>query len=302
MDQGYTKMDEINIKARAKINLALDVTGKRADGYHEVRMIMQSIGTYDDLTLRKLPVEGLKIRSNMAFLENTEKNLAAKAYDMMKERYGLPGGLLIKLQKTIPIAAGCAGGSSDAAAVIYGVNRLYGLGMTEDDMCALGLSLGADVPFCLMRGTMLSEGIGEKLTRLSPPPECTVLTAKPNLNVSTKWAYEKIDERPIEKHPDIDGMLMAIENRDLGGIVSCMGNVLETVTEKEYPVITAIKDKMKENRALGAMMSGSGPTVFGIYADQETARKAAGAIRRAHLASQIFVTYMYNPGEGARRN
>lgn len=291
-------MEEISLKARAKINLSLDVTGVRPNGYHDVRMVMQSIGTYDSLIMKKTEEEGLVIKSNMAFLEQTDKNLAARAYEMLKDEYDLPGGMLLKLQKTIPIAAGTAGGSSDAAAVLYGVNRLYNLNLSTDQLCEYGQKLGADVPFCLIRGTVLAEGIGEKLTVLPAAPACHLVTAKPSISVSTKWVYETLDSKPIEKHPDVDGMIEAIKEQDLAGIVSCMGNVLENVTIPEYPVVAQIKEKLMEYGAMGAMMSGSGPTVFGIFDTEEKAAKACALLRKTHLAVQVFVTGFYNPGGG----
>lgn len=283
------------MKARAKINLALDVIGRKPDGYHEVRMIMQSIGTYDNLVMSKREEEGIVIQSNMHFLQQTDKNLAAKAYEKMKQRYNLPGGLLLKLHKTIPIAAGTAGGSSDAAAVLVGVNRLYNLNLSQDTLCEIGQELGADVPFCIIRGTVLAEGIGEKLTVLPPCPDCFLVTAKPSISVSTKWVYEELDSKPIDKHPDIDGMIDAINRGSLKDVVALMGNVLEAVTVKEYPVVQEIKDKLMEYGALGSMMSGSGPTVFGIFDTEEKAKEAYSLMKKEACVAQCFMTGMYNP-------
>lgn len=289
-------MDEIHLKARAKINLALDVLGTLPNGYHEVRMVMQSIGTYDQITLKKKDEPGLEIHANMAFLEQPEKNLAARAYEMLREEFDLPGGLCMNLHKTIPIAAGTAGGSSDAASVLYGVNRLYDLRLSEEELRERGKKLGADVPFCLMRGTVLAEGIGEKLTRLPACPTCYLVTAKPPISVSTKWVYDTLDATPITKHPNVDAMIAALEAGDLQGVVDHMGNVLEDVTIPAYPVITEIKQKLMEYGAMGAMMSGSGPTVFGIFQDKEVAQRACQSLRQDALAAQVYLTDMFTPG------
>ncbi len=210
------------------------------------------------------------------------------------DEFGLPGGLLIRLEKHIPVAAGMAGGSSNAAAVLYGMNRLFSLGLTEKELMERGVTLGADVPYCILRGTVLAEGIGEILTPLPPMPRCQILLAKPPVNVSTRMVYEKLDACQIVNHPDIDGLIRGLQDQDLGKVASSMGNVLEEVTIGEYPVIDEIKRIMRESGALNAMMSGSGPTVFGIYADRAKARAAAARIREQKLAKQVYVTNVHN--------
>lgn len=287
-------MDSIRLKARAKINLGLDVLGKREDGYHEVRMVMQTIGIYDRLILTKIPEEEIRITSNLAFLPVNENNLIYKAIKLLKDEYHFPGGISVDLNKFIPVAAGMAGGSTDAASTMFGVNRLFGLNLSMGKMMELGVRLGADVPYCVMRGTALAEGIGEKLTRITPVPHMWILIAKPQINVSTRLVYEQLDMGGIQKHPDIDGIIRAIEAQDVVRIAQSMGNVLENVTVPLYPVIETIKQDMLSHGAINAMMSGSGPTVFGIFEEKATARKAADAIRDARLTKQVYVTNIHN--------
>mgnify|MGYP000260141590 FL=1 len=287
-------MDSIRLKARAKINLGLDVLGKREDGYHEVRMVMQTIGIYDRLILTKIPEEEIRITSNLAFLPVNENNLIYKAIKLLKDEYHFPGGISVDLNKFIPVAAGMAGGSTDAASTMFGVNRLFGLNLSMGKMMELGVRLGADVPYCVMRGTALAEGIGEKLTRITPVPHMWILIAKPQINVSTRLVYEQLDMGGIQKHPDIDGIIRAIEAQDVVRIAQSMGNVLENVTVPLYPVIETIKQDMLSHGAINAMMSGSGPTVFGIFDDRSKLREATEALRNSHLAKTVFATQIYN--------
>lgn len=205
------------------------------------------------------------------------------------ETYSIGEGIKIELQKRIPMAAGMAGGSTDAAAVFHGMNEMFELGMSEDEMCTLGVKIGADVPYCIKGGTALAEGIGEILKRLPDTPGCMVLIAKPNIDVSTKFVYENLHAEKLDCHPDIDGMRAAIEAGDLRGVARRMGNVLETVTVKAYPVIGEIKEAMMKKGAWNALMSGSGPTVFGIFGEEEEARAAYDEIAGANLAGQIFL-------------
>ena len=283
-------MDSIRLKARAKINLGLDVLGKREDGYHEVRMVMQTIGIYDRLILTKIPEEEIRITSNLAFLPVNENNLIYKAIKLLKDEYHFPGGVSVDLNKFIPVAAGMAGGSTDAASTMFGVNRLFGLNLSMGKMMELGVRLGADVPYCVMRGTALAEGIGEKLTRITPVPHMWILIAKPQINVSTRLVYEQLDMGGIQKHPDIDGIIRAIEAQDVVRIAQSMGNVLENVTVPLYPVIETIKQDMLSHGAINAMMSGSGPTVFGIFVEKDMARRAYDKLEEEQLAKQIFLT------------
>ena len=289
-------MDRIELKALAKINLGLDVLRRREDGYHEVRMIMQTIGLSDELEIRKIKQPGTQVETNLYYLPTNENNLVYKAAQLLKDEFDLRDGIGIRLRKRIPVAAGMAGGSSDAAAVLWGMNQMYKLGLSRQELMDRGVKLGADVPYCVLRGTALAEGIGEKLSVLPPMPKCYILIAKPGISVSTKFVYENLhanDLRP-EQHPDVDAMIRAMEKKDLGLLASRMGNVLETVTVPAYPVIDEIKRFMVEYGALGAMMSGSGPTVFGIYDTRGKARQAYRELRSRKLAKQVYLTTPYN--------
>lgn len=282
-------MNEYRIKAYAKINLGLDVVRRLENGYHEVKMVMQTVGIYDVLDFERTD-GGIVITTDSGELPTDENNLIYKAVKLMMETYPISGGVKIHLEKHIPIAAGMAGGSTDAAATLKGMNRLFDLGCTLKDLMELGVKIGADVPYCVMGGTALAEGIGEKLTPLAPAPDCYVLVAKPDINVSTKYVYEHLDAQEIVKHPDIDGMVEAIAEESLQGILDRMENVLETVTVSAYPVIQTIKDRMKELGAINSLMSGSGPTVFGIFVEKDMARRAYDKLEEEQLAKQIFLT------------
>ena len=268
-------MNEYRIKAYAKINLGLDVVRRLENGYHEVKMVMQTVGIYDVLDFE---------RTDGGIVITTDSG------ELPTETYPISGGVKIHLEKHIPIAAGMAGGSTDAAATLKGMNRLFDLGCTLKDLMELGVKIGADVPYCVMGGTALAEGIGEKLTPLAPAPDCYVLVAKPDINVSTKYVYEHLDAQEIVKHPDIDGMVEAIAEESLQGILDRMENVLETVTVSAYPIIQTIKDRMKELGAINSLMSGSGPTVFGIFVEKDMARRAYDKLEEEQLAKQIFLT------------
>ena len=287
-------MDKLELKALGKINLGLDVLGRRENGYHDVRMVMQTVYLYDQITITKKSTPGIELETNLFYLPVNENNLAYRAAKLLMDEFGIEEGVKIYLEKHIPVAAGMAGGSSNAAAVLHGINRMFHLGLSAEELMERGVTLGADVPYCIMRGTVLAEGIGEILTPLPPVPKCYVLLAKPPISVSTKLVYEKLDSHEIEEHPDIDGILEGLETQDLKKITECMGNVLEKVTIEEYPVIEEIKDVMKAEGALNAMMSGSGPTVFGIFDDKNLARKAAAAIKKKGLAKQAYVANVHN--------
>ena len=297
-------MDTISLKAYAKINLGLDVLGRRADGYHEVRMIMQTVRIFDRLKLKKRHEEGISVRTNLSYLPAGADNLAAKAAALLFDEFSLEGGLDIELEKHIPVAAGMAGGSADAAAVLFGVNRMYGLGISREGLMERGVRLGADVPYCVMRGTALAEGIGEKLTTLPPLPECSIIVAKPGVSVSTKYVYENlhVDQIPEGRHPDIDGIMRALKDKDLKAAAGLMegANILETVTVQSHPVIGELKEVMNTAGALVSLMSGSGPSVFGIFEDKEKASKAMPEIRESRLARQLFLTEPYNPAATRR--
>lgn len=289
-------MDKIQLKALAKINLGLDVLRRREDGYHEVKMIMQTIGLHDDLEIRKTKTPGIQVKTNLYYLPTNENNLVYKAAKLLMDEFQIQDGVSIQLKKRIPVAAGMAGGSSDGAAVLWGINQMYGLGLSMQALMERGVRLGADVPYCIQRGTALAEGIGEKLSVLPPMPKCTILIAKPGISVSTKFVYENLHANDLkpEQHPDVDSMIEAMRQKDLGLLCSRMGNVLETVTIPAYPVINEIKRTMIDNGAIGSMMSGSGPTVFGIFDSPAAAKQAVKAVRAAKLAKQIFLTTPYN--------
>ena len=275
-------MDTIRLKARAKINLGLDVVRRREDGYHEVKMVMQMLRLYDQIDIEKTQESGIFVRSNLSFLPTDERNIAYKAAKVMIDQFGLEQGVIIRIEKHIPVAAGMAGGSTDCAAVLYGMNKLFGLRLNQKKLRELGVKLGADVPYCLMRQTALSEGIGEILTPISPLQDCPILIAKPSVSVSTRHVYEhlKLDEQTM--HPDIDG------------VTDRMANVLETVTVPDHPVIDEIKKQMMASGAVNALMSGSGPTVFGIFDDEEKAKKACEDMKASGLARQIYLTRPFN--------
>lgn len=289
-------MDKIQLKALAKINLGLDVLRRREDGYHEVKMIMQTIGLHDDLEIRKTKTPGIQVKTNLYYLPTNENNLVYKAAKLLMDEFQIQDGVSIQLKKRIPVAAGMAGGSSDGAAVLWGINQMYGLGLSMQALMERGVRLGADVPYCIQRGTALAEGIGEKLSVLPPMPKCTILIAKPGISVSTKFVYENLHANDLkpEQHPDVDSMIEAMRQKDLGLLCSRMGNVLETVTIPAYPVINEIKRTMMDNGAIGSMMSGSGPTVFGIFDSPVAAKHAMKAVRAAKLAKQICLTTPYN--------
>lgn len=284
----------MRLRAMAKINLGLDVLRKREDGYHEVRMIMQTIQMYDLLDIRKKSEPGIVLSTNLPYVPSDERNLVYKAAKLLMDEFDVGEGLSMKLTKSIPVAAGMAGGSSDAAAAFVGVNRLFRLGLSEEELMKRAVQVGADVPYCVMRGTALAEGIGEKLTSLPGLPRCYVLVGKPGINVSTKLAYENLNLNSIQKHPDIDGMLLDIENQDIYSLTSKMENVFEPGIIRQYPVIQEIKDLMEANGALKAMMSGSGPTVFGIFDDRAKMREAVEVLKQSHLAKTVFATQIYN--------
>lgn len=289
----------LSLKAYGKINLGLDVLGKREDGYHEVRMIMQTIGIFDRIDLIREDEPGIRLETNLFYLPTNENNLVYKAARMLMDEFSISEGVFIRLRKFIPVSAGLAGGSSDAAAVLFGLNKMFRLELTTSQLMERGVKIGADVPYCILRGTALSEGIGEILTPLPPVPQCQVLIAKPGINVSTRFVYTSLNANQLkpEQHPDIDGILAGIQNQDLYQIAGKLGNVLETVTIREYPVIQSIKDTMLEYGAIGSLMSGSGPTVFGLFTNPAAAEHAFEELRfgsASQLAKQVYLTNFYN--------
>jgi 4-diphosphocytidyl-2-C-methyl-D-erythritol kinase len=286
----------MKLRALAKINLGLDVTGKREDGYHEVRMVMQTIQMYDQLEIKESKELGIRLTTNLPFLPCNDGNLVYKAAKLLMDEFDIRQGVDMNLTKFIPVAAGMAGGSSDAAAALVGINRIFKLGLSQKELMDRAVNIGADVPYCVMRGTALAEGIGEKLTRITQVPDCFVLIGKPGINVSTKAAYESLQLDKISSHPDIDGMIGDIERGDLLAMTQKMGNVFEPGIIEKYPVIGEIKALMESHGALKAMMSGSGPTVFGIFDDREKMEAAAEVLRESRLAKTVFATEVMKAG------
>lgn len=284
----------MNLKAHAKINLGLDVVRKREDGYHEVRMIMQMIGLYDELELTVTEAPGITVTTNREDLPTDESNLVYKAAKLLMDEFSVKQGLHIQLEKRIPMAAGMAGGSTDAAATMIGVNELFELGLSQRALMERAVKIGADVPYCIMGGTALAEGIGEVLSELPPMPKCQILIAKPPVDVPTKFVYGNLRANELKSHPDIDAMIQYLKEEKLTDMCKIMGNVLETVTIPAYPVIDEIKKIMIDCGADGSMMSGSGPTVFGIFTDAESAKKAEKAVKDSGLAKDICLTAPYN--------
>lgn len=289
-------MKSISIKAYAKINIGLDVLRRRSDGYHDVCMIMQSVGLHDDLTISVSEKEGIHLKSNLVYLPNDKRNLVYKAAALFMEANSLDCGLEINLNKRIPVSAGLAGGSSDAAATLKGLNRLFKSGMTDAQLMQLGVKCGADVPYCIMLGTALSEGIGEKLTALPPMPDCFILLVKPDISVSTKHVYESLRLNDETIHPDINAMKEALKASDLEALCAKMANLLESVTIPMHPVIADIKRDMMKQGAMASLMSGSGPTVFGIFRSKDLADKAYAYFKANYRhAKQVFLTKPYYP-------
>ena len=258
-------------KAPAKINLAIDVLSKRPDGYHEVSLIMQSVSLWDVIELKTINENKIIVTANSELVPEGTQNIVYKAAELIKNRYNIKSGVKIEIEKNIPVAAGLGGGSTDAAATIVLLGKAWKLGMSRTEILDIAESLGSDIPFCLKGGTALAEGLGEKITPLKPMPDCFILLAKPDINISTKKVYEGLDINKIEKRPDIAGMMEAIDKGELEKLAEKFCNVLENVTIKICPLIFKIKQKLIEYGALGSAMSGSGPTVFGIFNDQKKA-------------------------------
>lgn len=287
----------MELKATAKINLGLDVLRKREDGYHDLRMVMQMTGMFDRISMfPRARRPGISFRTNLPYIPANENNLAYRAAKILMDEFEVNDGLSINLQKFIPVAAGLAGGSTDAAAVLIGTNKLFHLGLSLEELMVRGKKLGADVPYCLLGGTALAEGIGEVLTPLPDMPSCSILLAKPPVSVSTKEVYGALRADEIEVHPDIDGMVEALKAGDLRGVCDRCANVLEDVTAPSRPIIGEMELDMKKMGALCSIMSGSGPTVFGIFDDESSARKCRNHMRDKYSGSRIFLTRPSNKG------
>lgn len=275
------------VKAYAKINISLDVVGKREDGYHLLEMIMQNIELYDYLELHKKR-EGIKVECSKAYVPEDDRNLAYKAAKIFKEAYNIKEGISIKIVKNIPVAAGLAGGSSDAAAVLVAMNEIFEKGATTEELCKMGLQIGSDVPYCIMGGTALCKGVGEEVTPLDAFKGHILVLVKPNFGVSTKDVYKSLDINRIYKHPETESLIEAMKNQDIKYVSENMKNVLENVTLKKHTVLREIKEKMLKMGALGSMMSGSGPTIFAFYDDMLKAQKCYDYFKERY--SEVFIT------------
>ncbi|SFQ14681.1 4-diphosphocytidyl-2-C-methyl-D-erythritol kinase [Lachnospiraceae bacterium XBB1006] len=287
-------MDKIALRPLAKVNFGLDVVGKREDGYHEVRMVMQTLSLHDHMVMEKQDNGKVSLKTNLRYLPTDKNNLVIQAIELLREEFHISQGVRVNLKKVIPVAGGMAGGSSDAAAAIFGMNKLFDLHLSRKDMMERGLTLGADVPYCIMRGTALAEGIGEVLTPLPGIPKCGVLIVKPAFSVSTKKVYEAFDKQSAINHPNMDKLLEAVSNQDMDGILMHMGNNLEDVTKRMHPIIGRIEEQMEQAGARRAMMSGSGPTVFGIFDTIEEAQRASRVFQSRKDIGQVHVTTIYN--------
>lgn len=283
-------MDKLQLKAYGKINLGLDVIRKRPDGYHDLDMIMQMVDVYDDVIIEKKAGEEIVVKADAAVLSNGKDNLAYMAAKMLFDEFGIKSGVEITIHKRIPIAGGMAGGSSDCATTLIGINEMFNLGLSKQQLMERGVKLGADVPYCVLGGTAIARGIGEVLTSLPTPPQCHVIIAKPPISVSTAYVYGHIRPDEITKRPDIEQMTLAIKEQDLNKLSDLLYNVMEEVTVSEYPVIEKLKSIMLENGALNSIMSGSGPTVFGLFDDREKAQAAMKALDSKELTEQLYLT------------
>ncbi|EQK49629.1 4-(cytidine 5'-diphospho)-2-C-methyl-D-erythritol kinase [[Clostridium] bifermentans ATCC 19299] len=288
-------MNSIDLKSRAKVNLSIDVLGKREDGYHLVEMIMQTIDLYDKLKITEIEESSILIKSNSLDIPLNEDNIMYKAVNLLKNQFNIEKGIEISIEKNIPVAAGMAGGSSNAAAVLVGLNKLWNLGLSESELKDIGLKLGADVPFCITGGSALAEGIGEELTNIKGLPEdLNILVCKPNIFVSTKEVYQSLNMDKVKIRPKNKELIDALQKEDVKFISENMVNVLEEVTSLKYSEIGQIEDIMIKNKALGSMMSGSGPTVFGLFDNKDCAIKAKEDLQAKY--NQVYLVKSSNKG------
>ena len=285
--------NDVTVNAYAKINFALDVLRRREDGYHDVSMIMQTVELHDVVNVKKIDSDNILIKSNSDEVLDDNTNLAYKAAELMKKNYCIKSGVMIEIDKNIPVAAGLAGGSSDAAAVIKAMNILFELGLSKDELCLNAKSIGADVPFCVIGNTALAEGIGEKLTPFKSKLDCFVLLAKPNLFVSTAQIYKAFDFKKVEKKPDINKMMNFIISGNLDGTCELLSNVLESVTIPLYPIVGDIKNELLSN-SNGVLMSGSGPTVFALFNNENDCKFAELKIKEKFNLKEVYTTKVFN--------
>ena len=276
-------------KAPAKINLSLDVTSKRPDGYHEVEMIMTTIDLADRIELTELPENVIRVASHNRFVPDDQRNLAYQAAKLLKERFQVKKGVSIMITKVIPVAAGLAGGSSDAAATLRGLNRLWDLKLSVEELAELGAEIGSDVSFCVYGGTALATGRGEKIRHISAPPHCWVVLAKPTIGVSTAEVYRRLNLQQV-RHPDVQAMIDAIEEKSFQKVCGQLGNVLESVTLSLHPEVAMIKNQMKRFGADAVLMSGSGPTVFGLVQYESKVQRIYNGLRG--FCDQVYAVRM----------
>lgn len=280
---------EISVNAYAKLNLSLDVLGKREDGYHELQMVMQTVELHDKIRIVSGTRKGMQVRTNLGYLPNDSRNIAAKASVEFAAETGIDyDGLMIEIEKRIPVCSGLGGGSADAAAVLYGLNKLYDTKLSKEKLAEIGLRTGADVPYCVIGGTALAEGVGEVLTPLGPLPDCHIIIGKPRVSVSTSAAFESFDCGRIQHRPDTPGIIKALESGSLADIARHMFNVFEPVVSGNHRDVRQIQHILIEKGALGASMSGTGPSVFGLFDDLRAAEAAAAALKT--FGCEVFST------------
>lgn len=297
-------MDYIKLKARAKINLTLDVLGRRPNGYHDLKMVMQTVSLYDGVYIKKINRDGIKLKSNIEWLPVDERNLAVKAAMLLREKYNIKEGIFIELDKRIPVAAGLAGGSSDCAAVLVGMNRLFDLNIPLNKLMEYGLKLGADVPYCIMRGTALAEGVGEVLTELNSCPLCYIVLVKPPISVSTAFVFQNLKLDTIVQRPNTEKMISAIENKNIDQVANSLCNVLEGVVFPIHGEVKKLKQELLKLGATGALMSGSGPTVYGLFKNKFEAETAAANVKNKFDLKDVFITTIFdhNRTKGENKN
>ena len=291
-------MDKIFLKARAKINLSLDVLRKRSDGYHDVKMIMQTIDLHDSILIKKQQELGIKIKCNLSYVPTDNRNIVYKVTEKIINDYDIKEGVYINLRKNIPVSAGLGGGSTNGAAVLIGLNKLFDLSLSKEELMKIGAEFGADIPYCILGGTALAEGIGEKLTILPSLPEIIILICKPHAHISTEYVYKNLDLKKIISRPDTELLISAIKNKDIGKIAKNMVNVLESVTVEEKPEIRELKNILIKNGALGAMMSGTGTSMFGIFENRFQALKTSKQLRK--FSKEIFITKTFSEKENLK--
>lgn len=291
-------MREIKLKARAKVNISLDIIGKRENGYHDVEMIMQTINLYDDLTMTKLDANEITIKTNLSYLPTDHRNLVYQIIEYMKQVYNIYDGVHVDLFKRIPVAAGLAGGSSNGAQTILGMNQLFELNLTMDAMLSIGQRFGSDIPYCMIQGTALATGLGEKITLLDAFPECNIVLVKPKFGVSTATVYKNYDINEDKIHPRTQDLIGAITAKDIDFICENLVNVLESVTCKLHPELNMIKEQLSELGANGVLMSGSGPSVFGLFKDKLLAEKARDSFKQKKQMQYVYLTSIYNIKRG----